>query len=190
TGERMGDRDVEVGQRVFDELDALDLACIVRADRRDADMRQLREMAREMLELTGKIIVDEEDVHSGLIRIVLARATTWRCRARARDVTKIIEARLTRDRRVASMVAAFDDCRSTAATVKIETLSQGEAAAPLAGQALGKRPNDLAGLRLRAHIAGIGDVHSGSDEWIAGPEAPARIEGLAIEWPDKPADLA
>lgn len=87
-------------------------------------------------------------------------------------------------------VIALDASGSTAATVKIETLSQGEAAAPMAAQTSGKRLNDLAGLRLRAHIAGIGDVQSGSDEWIAGPDAPARIEGLAIEWPDKPVDLA
>ena len=87
-------------------------------------------------------------------------------------------------------VIALDDGGSTAATVKIEALSQGEAAARLDPQAAANRSNDLAGLRLRAHIAGIGDVQSGSDEWIAGPEAPARIEGLAIEWPGKPADVA
>lgn len=87
-------------------------------------------------------------------------------------------------------VIALDDGGSTAATVKIEALSQGEAAARLDSQATANRSNDIAGLRLRAHIAGIGDVQSRSDEWIAGPEAPARIEGFAIEWPDKPADLA
>ena len=29
----------------------------------------------------------------------------------------------------------------------------------------------------------------GPNTWIAGPAAPSRIEGLALEWPDKPADL-
>ena len=29
----------------------------------------------------------------------------------------------------------------------------------------------------------------GPNAWIAGPAAPSRIEGLALEWPDKPADL-
>ena len=89
-------------------------------------------------------------------------------------------------------VIALDAGGSTAATVKIETLSQGEAvaAAAHARRPPSDRVNDPGGLRLLGHIAGIGDVQSGPDEWIAGPEAPARIEGLAIEWPDKPADLA
>ena len=29
----------------------------------------------------------------------------------------------------------------------------------------------------------------GADEWIAGPSAPSRIEGIAIEWLDKPAGV-
>jgi hypothetical protein len=28
-----------------------------------------------------------------------------------------------------------------------------------------------------------------ANEWIAGPTAPSRIEGIAIEWPDKPHDI-
>ena len=28
-----------------------------------------------------------------------------------------------------------------------------------------------------------------ANEWIAGPSAPLRIEGISIEWPGKPADL-
>ena len=38
-------------------------------------------------------------------------------------------------------------------------------------------------------MAGIGDVFAGAQEWLAGPSAPSRIEGIAIEWPDKPRDL-
>jgi len=38
-------------------------------------------------------------------------------------------------------------------------------------------------------VAGVGDVFAGPDEWLAGPSAPSRIEGIAIEWPDKPCDL-
>jgi hypothetical protein len=79
---------------------------------------------------------------------------------------------------------------STAATVKIESLSQGEASdTPAESQTAVTRPNALSGLLLVGHVAGIGDVQSGPDQWIAGPGAPARIEGLSIEWPDKPADL-
>ena len=36
------------------------------------------------------------------------------------------------------------------------------------------------------HIAGIGDVHANANEWLAGPTAPSRIEGISIEWPTKP----
>src|SRR5205807_6988499 len=47
-------------------------------------------------------------------------------------------------------VIALDDGGSTAATVKIETLTQGEAAtARTDAQAFNKRPNELSGLRLR-----------------------------------------
>jgi hypothetical protein len=88
-------------------------------------------------------------------------------------------------------VIALDVGGSTAATVKIETLTQGETTAAAASpQISSDLRNSLGGLRLLGHVAGIGDVQSESDEWIAGPEAPARIEGFAIEWLDKPADLA
>jgi hypothetical protein len=75
---------------------------------------------------------------------------------------------------------------STAATVQIETLSQGEVAA------IRREPTaevDFGRLSLLGHVAGSGDVHARADEWIAGPEAPARIEGLSIDWPGKPDDL-
>jgi hypothetical protein len=49
--------------------------------------------------------------------------------------------------------------------------------------------HDLAGLRVLGHVAGIGDVVAGANEWIAGPSAPSRIEGIAVEWPGKPAQL-
>lgn len=42
------------------------------------------------------------------------------------------------------------------------------------------------GLRVLAHVAGIGDVMVGQNAWIAGPAAPSRIEGVALEWPDMP----
>jgi hypothetical protein len=44
-------------------------------------------------------------------------------------------------------------------------------------------------LRLLAHVAGIGDVVVGPNEWVAGPATPSRIEGLALQWPQKPDDL-
>lgn len=80
---------------------------------------------------------------------------------------------------------------STAATVKVETLNQGEPAytalgAPAEPQFAGF---SLDSLRILGHVAGIGDVMVKADEWIAGPAAPARIEGLALKWPGRPAGL-
>jgi hypothetical protein len=96
-------------------------------------------------------------------------------------------------------VIPVDDDGSTAATVKVEMLSQGEASearsAPLAtGAGIGYSPGakshvDLDRLKIIGHVAGIGDVTARADEWVAGPSAPARIEGLSIVWPGKPDDL-
>jgi hypothetical protein len=76
---------------------------------------------------------------------------------------------------------------STAATVQIETLSQGEVASTVRRELTAEV--DFAHLSLLGHVAGSGDVHARADEWIAGPGAPARIEGLLIDWPGKPDDL-
>jgi hypothetical protein len=74
---------------------------------------------------------------------------------------------------------------SSAATVKIEPLTQGAAEPSQAWE-----PTFAgSGLRVLGHVAGIGDVFVGAQEWLAGPSAPSRIEGLAIEWPDKPRDV-
>jgi hypothetical protein len=75
---------------------------------------------------------------------------------------------------------------STAATIQIETLSQGEVAT---NRRESTAEVDFAHLSLLGHVAGSGDVHARADEWIAGPGAPARIEGLLIDWPGKPHDL-
>jgi hypothetical protein len=77
---------------------------------------------------------------------------------------------------------------SAAATVRIEPLSQGQAAL---AQAKGRSsvPHEFGDIRILGHVAGIGDVEVNANEWIAGPSAPSRIEGISIEWPDKPADL-
>jgi hypothetical protein len=45
------------------------------------------------------------------------------------------------------------------------------------------------GLTLLGHVAGRGDVIVGPNAWIAGPTAPSRVEGVALEWPDKPAGV-
>lgn len=44
-------------------------------------------------------------------------------------------------------------------------------------------------LDLVAHIARRGDQVFTAGEWICGPQMPSRIEGVAIEWPERPADV-
>ena len=79
---------------------------------------------------------------------------------------------------------------SIAATVNIEPLIQGEAVASAAGprqHVTERRAAELAAdIRLLGHVAGIGDVYANANEWLAGPAAPSRIEGISIEWPTKP----
>jgi hypothetical protein len=98
-------------------------------------------------------------------------------------------------------VIPIGDDGSTAATVKVEMLSQGEtpeaqlapsATAVAVGIGYGpvtKSHVDLDRLKIIGHVAGIGDVTARADEWLAGPSAPARIEGLSIVWLGKPDDL-
>jgi hypothetical protein len=90
-------------------------------------------------------------------------------------------------------VIAIEEGGSTAATLKIEALSQGKAVAPARKPAHARAATeseiDLQRLTVRGHVAGIGDVTVRADEWIAGPVAPARVEGLSIDWPGKPDDI-
>jgi hypothetical protein len=86
---------------------------------------------------------------------------------------------------------------SAAATVKIETLNQGKPGVnvtlgdsdqiPAAPVSMDLLTNDF---RVLGHVAGRGDVFVAANEWIGGPAAPSRIEGLAVEWPNKPRDLS
>jgi hypothetical protein len=51
-------------------------------------------------------------------------------------------------------------------------------------------PVDFSGLRLLGHLAGRGDTFVGLGEWLGGPQAPTRIEGVSIDWPARPANFA
>jgi hypothetical protein len=44
-------------------------------------------------------------------------------------------------------------------------------------------------LEFLAHVARVGDIQVPAGQWIAGPDSPARIEGLAVKWRGRPADL-
>src|SRR5207244_1971051 len=69
------------------------------------------------------------------------------------------------------------------AAVRIEPINQGKDDEKL--DSSGFDLPDLDQIRILGHVAGIGDVTVGADEWIAGPSAPSRIEGLGIEWPQR-----
>jgi hypothetical protein len=74
---------------------------------------------------------------------------------------------------------------SKAAAVKFEPLTQGTPVYSASGEQ-DSAIESTHGVRLLGHVAGIGDVVVGPNEWVAGPTAPSRIEGIAIQWPQKP----
>ncbi|KAA5602080.1 hypothetical protein [Blastochloris sulfoviridis] len=101
---------------------------------------------------------------------------------------------------------------SEAASLKLDPLSigreaQGQPAAPRAAGKTARRstpapaaaepvaqesvasPPGTGALKILGHVAGIGDVVVEADRWVAGPAAPSRIEGIKIDWPDRPADV-
>ena len=87
--------------------------------------------------------------------------------------------------KLAVQVIPLEEGSSTAATVRIEPLSQGKAVA-LPATLISR---DLGGLRILGHLTGLGDVAVKADEWLGGPSSPMRIEGIAVNWPEKPSDL-
>jgi hypothetical protein len=81
---------------------------------------------------------------------------------------------------------------SRAAVVRIEPIQAGRMSNTAADQSNGVGSFTHAaaeGLKLLGHVAGRGDVVVGPNAWIAGPAAPSRVEGVALEWPDKPAGV-
>src|SRR5581483_2088136 len=80
------------------------------------------------------------------------------------------------------------DDGSTAATVQVEALNPGEVASAAPRTEAGADA-DLDAIRILGHVAGLGDVVVRRDEWLAGPSAPSRIEGIQVEWPDRPAGI-
>ncbi|WP_454630017.1 hypothetical protein [Bradyrhizobium cenepequi] len=80
---------------------------------------------------------------------------------------------------------------SQAAVVRIEPIQSGRTHVVAAqSESLGLHANTATeGLKVLGHVAGRGDVIVGPNAWIAGPTAPSRVEGMALEWPEKPASL-
>jgi hypothetical protein len=78
---------------------------------------------------------------------------------------------------------------SRIAAVRIEPLRQGN---PWAAASRGGSENselNLDEIRILGHVAGIGDVIVSPNQWLAGPSAPSRIEGIAVEWPGQPSGV-
>nr|WP_018319110.1 hypothetical protein [Bradyrhizobium sp. WSM2793] len=79
---------------------------------------------------------------------------------------------------------------SRAAMVRIEPIQSGRA--PLVAQSEHAALHTnvaIEGLKVLGHVAGRGDVVAAPSTWIAGPTAPSRIEGIALDWPEKPVGL-
>ena len=51
-------------------------------------------------------------------------------------------------------------------------------------------PVDFSELRLLGHLAGRGDIVVGLGEWLGGPMAPTRIEGISVDWPNRPTNFS
>jgi hypothetical protein len=74
---------------------------------------------------------------------------------------------------------------SVGARIKLVPLSNDPAAAREEASA-SLEQFDASRIQLLGHVAGVGDKVVRFGEWIAGPASPSRIEGIKIEWPDKP----
>jgi hypothetical protein len=86
-------------------------------------------------------------------------------------------------------VSPLDDEGSTAAVVNVEALTFGDPPSEAPSRPRTEAAKDFSGVRVLGHVAGLGDITVGPDEWLAGPSAPSRIEGVAIEWPEKPSGV-
>jgi hypothetical protein len=87
-------------------------------------------------------------------------------------------------------VSPVEENGPVAATVRIEPLNQGQATSvPAQSSSSGDRSVDWGDFRVLGHVASVGDVVVNAGEWLAGPSAPSRIEGISMAWPSKSDDL-
>ena len=89
--------------------------------------------------------------------------------------------------RLRVVVAASQPNGSVAARIQVVPLSTDPGGAR--ERELAAAQLDLSEFRVLGHVAGRGDVVVDADNWVGGPLAPSRIEGIAIKWPAKPSDL-
>ena len=86
------------------------------------------------------------------------------------------------------LVVPMQEGGSVAATVRIEPLNQGKAI-PVQKSVRGAVAQNSGDFRILGHVSGLGDVQVNSNEWLAGPSAPSRIEGISLQWPGKPQNI-
>jgi hypothetical protein len=76
------------------------------------------------------------------------------------------------------------------AEFRLERLTPPPQAARKAGPSASVAPVAQAGaISVMAHVSRRGDVVASPGEWICGPDMPLPIEGLQIDWPNKPAGV-
>ena len=93
-----------------------------------------------------------------------------------------------RGKLVVDVVPARDH-GSVAAKVNIEPLAQQDPAFRWPAAPHDHGPLELADFDILGHVASRGDITVKANEWLAGPSAPSRIEGIRLEWRSKPRDL-
>ena len=72
---------------------------------------------------------------------------------------------------------------STVANIQLVPLSED----PLGLRSTGEL--NFSEIKFLGHLSGVGDVRVAGNEWLGGPDAPRRIEGIAIEMPDLPSSV-
>jgi hypothetical protein len=80
---------------------------------------------------------------------------------------------------------------SVGARIRLVPLSNDPGGLAIAGsaEAVSEGVFDPSQIRVMGHVAGVGDVVVKTGEWVAGPEAPSRIEGFILQWKNKPRDV-
>ena len=146
----------------------------------------IRYAATEDNDQPPKVMVSADPPSSRHLRFVLHpdhnEAVLWRP-----DCCLVVRA--TRPGMLAVRVIPSQEGGSTAATIRIEPLNQGDASLFAEVKRANNAAYDFADFCVLGHVSGTGDVQVNAGEWLAGPAAPSRIEGISLDWPSKPAEL-
>lgn len=79
--------------------------------------------------------------------------------------------------------------RAAAPLERARAVAEAPAAAGRGEAPRAARRVDLPAVAVLAHVARQGDVTAQSGEWLGGPKAPARIEGVSVLWENKPENV-